>query len=640
MPTQMHQRQALLVVGMHRSGTSALGGVLAALGAQAPKTLMPPTKDNPRGYWESMVLTRFNDEVLASAGSAWHDWGRFAPEWIESAVADDFVARLPSLIEEEFDGAGLFMLKDPRVCRLLPLWLRVLTDMRIEAKAILPIRHPLEVMRSLETRDTFVSSRSLLIWLRHVLDAELGSRSIDRAVVRYADVLRDWRTQMRRLAVNLHISWPKWSPDTEVAIDHYLSTGLRHHVEAKDGPIGHAQIADWVEACFDAVCQLVENSADAQALAVLDQVRAEFDASSEVFAAVARESEQRAAWEARQREQQVASFSERLKASEEGKNELERQHAAEVQKHVAAAAELQQRAAEQEEALSTRLQEAERRATEIVARHASELSQLQAHAKKLEAQVSEMRSAIQARERALDELGAKHREAEQAWRETAAGKDVQIAARFAEIASLTRMLADSEHGLARLQAEQRALARSAQQQKAKIASLDKELAGTRTGLVERIGEIQVLQARVAAAESALASLRRSRSWRLTSPLRRLAQAISRSRHAKDGDLALIRATELFDSHWYLTANPDVAVAGIDPAEHYLAHGAAEGRDPGPHFISRRYLEAYPDVAASGMNPLVHYLRHGRAEGRAMSGPALIRTVSLATASSSETVPHA
>jgi hypothetical protein len=77
----------------------------------------------------------------------------------------------------------------------------------------------------------------------------------------------------------------------------------------------------------------------------------------------------------------------------------------------------------------------------------------------------------------------------------------------------------------------------------------------------------------------------------------------------------VRASSLFDRNWYLEGNPDVRAAGVDPALHYVRHGAAGLRDPGPRFDTAWYLAYYPDVAASGINPLVHYLRYGAKEGR-------------------------
>jgi glycosyltransferase involved in cell wall biosynthesis len=75
---------------------------------------------------------------------------------------------------------------------------------------------------------------------------------------------------------------------------------------------------------------------------------------------------------------------------------------------------------------------------------------------------------------------------------------------------------------------------------------------------------------------------------------------------------------LFSAVWYLDQYQDVADAGVDPVQHYMSYGAAEGRDPGPEFSTIGYLERYPDVAKAGVNPLLHYLRDGKAEGRTTS----------------------
>jgi len=80
-------------------------------------------------------------------------------------------------------------------------------------------------------------------------------------------------------------------------------------------------------------------------------------------------------------------------------------------------------------------------------------------------------------------------------------------------------------------------------------------------------------------------------------------------------IELLTASELFDGNWYLATYPDVAAAGINPAQHYLRYGAAEGRDPGARFSTRRYLERYPDVARAELNPLLHYVKFGREERR-------------------------
>ncbi len=75
------------------------------------------------------------------------------------------------------------------------------------------------------------------------------------------------------------------------------------------------------------------------------------------------------------------------------------------------------------------------------------------------------------------------------------------------------------------------------------------------------------------------------------------------------------AASAFDKRYYLAANPDVAAAGVDPLDHFLASGWREGRNPTLWFSVTHYLEYYPDVAAAGINPFLHYLMAGKSEGR-------------------------
>jgi len=207
---------------------------------------------------------------------------------------------------------------------------------------------------------------------------------------------------------------------------------------------------------------------------------------------------------------------------------------------------------------------------------------------------------------------------------------MELAERSGEIAALTRLLVLKEHAIEQAELERRALTLGIDKHKARIRTLEKQVAearkqaaATQHSLTTVQGQLAAEQAALQQATEELARLRASASWRMTAPLRKIGGVARRTPrdNGTDGDLALVRGTELFDVAWYLASNPDVAAAGIDPAEHYLRHGAYEGRDPSPRFASRHYLDTYPDVAAVGMNPLVHYLRHGRAEGRTTAAAA-------------------
>lgn len=87
------------------------------------------------------------------------------------------------------------------------------------------------------------------------------------------------------------------------------------------------------------------------------------------------------------------------------------------------------------------------------------------------------------------------------------------------------------------------------------------------------------------------------------------------RNVTKKQIELIKRSNLFDTSWYLSENPDVKIAGIDPIEHYLVNGANEGRNPSKEFDSKWYIEYYKDVKESGINPLLHFIEHGQTEGR-------------------------
>src|SRR5579862_44939 len=119
------RRRALVVVGMHRSGTSALAGVLGKLGATLPQNMGVPGPDNARGFWEPLSIVAANDEILAAAGSSWDDVETVPGSWFDSDASAPFVERAVPLLADEYGDARLLVIKDPRISRLLPFWRRV-----------------------------------------------------------------------------------------------------------------------------------------------------------------------------------------------------------------------------------------------------------------------------------------------------------------------------------------------------------------------------------------------------------------------------------------------------------------------------------------------------------------------------------
>ncbi len=223
------KRKATIVLGMHRSGTSALTRVLNLVGVDLPTDLMPARPDNRLGFWESLEVAKIHDEFLESIGRSWHDTSTIDPVRFESAPANIAKTKLLAILRRDFSESPLFAVKDPRICRVLPLWLSIVAEFEAEPNFVIIARNPNEIASSLKVRDGFHPAKSLLLWLRHVLDAEYFTRGLSRSFVSYDLLLRDWRKCLKRIGKDLHITWPRMSHAADVEIESFLSEKERHH---------------------------------------------------------------------------------------------------------------------------------------------------------------------------------------------------------------------------------------------------------------------------------------------------------------------------------------------------------------------------------------------------------------------------
>lgn len=277
------EKTALVVLGMHRSGTSSVAGVLVKLGASAPKTLMPANPSNEHGFFESVAMMQVNDEILASAGSSWHDWRAFDNAWFAGPTAQAFEKKAAEVVLSEFGASSLVVIKDPRICRMAPFWFKVLNCAGYSARVIIPVRSPLEVATSLQTRYGFDVATSLLMWLRHALDAEASSRNLPRAVINWPDFLADWRLIMGRAGERFGVSWPGLPNCSQAEIDQFLMPSLRHFSVAEKDFDCDPEVNDWVRLTYEAMIALANERASSMALRTLDAVKAEFETSSMMF---------------------------------------------------------------------------------------------------------------------------------------------------------------------------------------------------------------------------------------------------------------------------------------------------------------------------------------------------------------------
>jgi hypothetical protein len=284
----------VVVLGMHRSGTSSVAGALVRLGAAAPQHLMAPSADNQRGFWESPVIVGLNDAVLAAGGSDWKDWRRFDFTKIRKVEADALRARAKEALAGEFGDVGFAVVKDPRMCRLMPFWGSVFAEARWSVRALLPIRSPLEVGRSLYCRDGLSPAYGCLLWLRHVLDAEVETRGMARAVLDWSQFLGDRQKALTQVSEQWGFIWPHWYEDAFLEVDEFVSADLRRQHTSEAELAAHPAVNDLVRRTYTAMIDLIGDSEDSCVLKGLDDLRAGFETASAIFDLPMRESAEEA----------------------------------------------------------------------------------------------------------------------------------------------------------------------------------------------------------------------------------------------------------------------------------------------------------------------------------------------------------
>ncbi|WP_372783562.1 hypothetical protein [Phenylobacterium sp.] len=248
------ERTAYLVLGMHRSGTSAVTQVLALAGASLPENVMSGDEHNAKGYFEPWKIAILNDGRLRAGGAAWDDIFAFPHRPLAAKPEREWLNRAETLFEEEYGEARYPLLKDPRVTVLMPFWRTVLADLEIGARCVIPVRHPLAVAGSLARRNGFAPEKSVLLWSAYMLAAEAYTRDLPRAFVSYDGLLGDWRGEVARIEAAHGAPLPKMTDAAAKAIDRFLSPELRHNAgDAGLKDLGWAgalagQVLDWFEA--------------------------------------------------------------------------------------------------------------------------------------------------------------------------------------------------------------------------------------------------------------------------------------------------------------------------------------------------------------------------------------------------------
>ena len=185
---KIQKSQPIVVLGMHRSGTSLVTELIAAMGSYAgpPDKLTPPDMFNPSGYWEHVDVGQITRDVLKTFNGNWTNVARVTMSALSPDQRADFVARAKE-VARSLSGRDSFVMKDPRMSLIFPLWAKALEN----PICVIAWRDPLAVARSLKHRDKRPLLGSLALWEHYNRVLLRDTEGLPRVLVAYDELLAD-----------------------------------------------------------------------------------------------------------------------------------------------------------------------------------------------------------------------------------------------------------------------------------------------------------------------------------------------------------------------------------------------------------------------------------------------------------------
>jgi hypothetical protein len=485
----VERRPIVLVLGMHRSGTSLCSHLLSALGVDMADNISgpgnpAPTPDNPRGHWERWEIVEFHDRILRLFNrdylGRFHDFALPVAWWADPRVAQirhEMIAFLENRM-----GDGYFGFKDPRTVRLMPVWHQIFNELKLAPKLVLCLRDPAQVARSLHARDGLDPAIGEYRWLVHLIDFFRFVNSYDFCTVEYEGWFGNPSANLEKLRKFLDLPWQQSESDLALVLSGIIDPALRHD-DSQHRKANHPLVRSLYE-----IISRADQDADAEAQIAyivsqfvgFQQLQKPFQQAFEEVAKVAAQfaeaGQERVALRAAVRERDaVVEAADAKSAAAEGRLGAA---LAEIEEQRAQIADLVKRRDERETALAN----ISRRVDELVAVREAAL----AEAERAEQQQTALAEAMQTEIAALwDSLEQLHEEARQ---------------REAATLVLRGRLAQAE-----AEATERAATTAAWQ--GEIAALRGRLAQAEGDARERAAKDAGLQAEVAALQDALNAAR-------------------------------------------------------------------------------------------------------------------------------------
>ena len=186
------KKEIVLILGMHRSGTSLIARYISELGYSIGVSVMHPSYDNPQGFYENDAIVELNNILLHKCRSKWDLPVLLTSQLEKQLTRDYFKEHFEKILDNEFPGDAKILIKDPRICLLLPLYQGYFEkNLKYNLKIIWILRHPEGVIQSLAKRNRFNRSKSQYLYNRYNLEVYQALTSHTHLSVTYEDILQE-----------------------------------------------------------------------------------------------------------------------------------------------------------------------------------------------------------------------------------------------------------------------------------------------------------------------------------------------------------------------------------------------------------------------------------------------------------------
>jgi glycosyltransferase involved in cell wall biosynthesis len=672
-------KKIIVVLGMHRSGTSALTRGLSTLGVGLGDTLHPAGSDNPTGFWEDRDIIAFNNKLLSSLGSAYDRVGLTDVDF-DHPVFDILYEEAKLLLTQKTENVELWGMKDPRLARLLVFWKKLFRDLGIEAAYVIALRNPLNVAESLLRRNSFPPVKSHHLWLEHMVQCVAHSENERRLVVDYDNLLQNPAKELSRVANALSIAEPEKSA-LAIYVNDFLDPNLRHgqrtEIELRKSNIDPPALAD-LYTLLTSCAQDKLNINSPVFLECFEALRTSLKRSQPMLEWIAETERNVEALQVQLGEMSGSLHTVNLNTVEltrrlhEANLELislraQRDHAIHAVDEKAGTDEADAlRLAAENKGLETLVGSLKYESEKAAGAFQALLAQKDEELAELNAKIAGATEAAIRSNYLKAETNATRSDAENL---LLRADIAELKTRQAELRFIHGDMALANQTLTARREELELAVHHAQQAETHlhqhVEHLQFELNEARSALAYENAQMAQLKDGVTVLSSTWGAFFSSRAWTVAKILgRKSAMPVITMPNGKP-----------FDEGFYLSANPDVAAAGMVPAIHYLCDGAREGRIAYPEqskavhhieidlidvtepnavddassggeadelnpettatplpgdtdFDAQLYAMLYPDIVEAGLDPEAHYIEHGRAEGRIGNIPTIKLSRSL------------